>query len=122
MGIDTAPVIVSYQRLSEKLNKALAKQPNLIINAAKETDPDELESETPLATDEEAAGLMEELTKALKNLESKGQDPGILVSIDDRFTSILQSYIAENSLQKGKVEPLDDGGLEAQFDEHDILG
>ena len=52
------------------------------------------ESDEPPATDAEAAGLMEELTQALKHLEEKEQVAGVLASPDDRFTSLLQSYLA----------------------------
>src|SRR5262249_15176314 len=67
-------------------------------------------------------GLMEDLSKALKHLEEKEHRAGVLISPDDQFTALLQSYLAENSLDAGKVEPLDSGGLEGQFDSHDILG
>jgi hypothetical protein len=126
MATENVPVIVSYQRLSETLSKACAEQPDSIIEVAKSSGVpsgyEAWESDEPPATDEEAAGLMEELTQALKHLEEKEQVAGVLASPDDRFTSLLQSYLAENSLQAGKIAPADSGGFEAQFDEHDILG
>jgi hypothetical protein len=117
---------VSYQRLSATFSKAFAEQPDSIIEVAKSAGVpsgyEAWESDEPPATDEEAVGLMEELTQALKHLDAKEQVAGVLASPDDRFTSLLQSYLAENSLQAGKIVPADSGGFEAQFDEHDILG
>jgi hypothetical protein len=122
MATENAPVIVTYQRLNEKLSKALAKNPDSIIEAAKSPAPEGLEADESAATDVEAARLMDDLAKALKHLEADEYQTGVLVSPDDQFTSLLQSYMAERSLEAGKLKPLDSGGLEAQFDEHDILG
>lgn len=122
MSNENAPVIVTYQRLNEKVSKALAKRPDALIEAAKAPAREGYEADEPPATDEEAARLMGELTEALKHLEAKQQIPGILVSPDDRFTSLLQSALAAKSLEVGKIGPLNSGGFEAQFDEHDVIG
>ncbi len=122
MAGDTVPVIVSYQRLNEKVSKALEMKPDSIIEAAKKPGGEGFESAESPATDEEAARLMDKLSGALKHLQAKEQVAGILVSPEDQFTSLLQSFLAENSLEAGKVAPADAGGLEAQFDEHDVLG
>ena len=58
MATETAPVIVTYKRLNEKLSKALAKNPDSIIEAAKAPAPTGLEADEPAATDEEAARFM----------------------------------------------------------------
>lgn len=124
MANDNAPVIVSYDRLSEMVNKALAEQPDSIIEAPKKPVPsgyEAFESDEPPATDEEAARLFENLSRALKILETAQRDTGVLAAPDDQFTSLLQSHLAELSLQAGKVKATADG-LEAQFDERDILG
>ncbi|MGH9941901.1 MAG: metallophosphoesterase family protein [Pyrinomonadaceae bacterium] len=121
MSNQNAPVIVTYQRLSEKIGKAL-ERPDAIIAAAKAPAPEGFEADQPPATDEEAAELMDELSNALKILEAEEKVSGVLASPDDKFTSVLQSYLAESSLQAGKVEAADGGGLEAQFDERDIIG
>jgi hypothetical protein len=63
------------------------------------------ESNESPATDAEAVQLMEELTKALKHLEADEHVAGVLVSPNDQFTAVLQSYLAEHSLEAGKVEP-----------------
>jgi hypothetical protein len=126
MPNEPAPVIVSYKRVSDKIGRALALKPDSIIEAAKSSlvpkGYESWESDEPPATDEEAARLMEEWTQALKHLETEERVAGVLVAPKDRFTSLLQSYLAENSLQVGKVTRADSGGLEAQFDELDILG
>jgi hypothetical protein len=118
------PVIVSYQRLSERLGKVL-ENPQSILEAPKNPAPpgyEAFESNEPPATDEEAAALYENFSRALKILEAEQRDQNVLSAPDDQFTSLLQSYLAETSLQSGKVEAGPGGGLEAMFDERDILG
>jgi hypothetical protein len=122
MPDENATVIVSYQRLNEKVSQALGKNPEAIREATQAPAPEGLESDEPPATDAEAAAFMEELQKALSHLEGVEQVPGVLVAPDDRFTSLLQSHLARKSLEEQKVEPTASGGLEAQFDEHDVLG
>ena len=126
MANENSPVIVTYQRLNQKVSKALEMKPDAILDAVKSPvvpkGYEAFESNESPATDAEAAQLMEELTKALKHLEAEEHVAGVLVSPTDRFTAVLQSYLAEHSLAAGKVEPLSGGGFEAQFDEHDILG
>jgi hypothetical protein len=118
------PVIVSYQRLNERLGKVL-ENPQAILDAPKNPAPpgyEAFESDDPPLTDEEAAQLFESYSRALKILEAGQRDQGVLAAPDDQFTSLMQSYLAETSLQAGKVDDAAGGGLEAQFDEHDILG
>ena len=122
MADKDAPVIVSYQHLNEQVSKALTKRPEAIVKATQAPAPEGFEADEPPATDAEAAQFMEELAKALKHLEEKESVPGVLVSPDDRFTSLLQSHLARKSLEEQKVEPMETGGFEAKFDEHDILG
>lgn len=122
MADENAPVIVSYQRLSEKVGQALDRHPEGIIKAAQSPAPEGLEADEPPATDEEAAQFMEELAKALKHLEEHEHVPGVLVSPDDRFTSLLQSHLARKSAEEQKLESLTTGGFEAKFDERDVLG
>jgi hypothetical protein len=122
MPNDNVPVIVSYRRLNDVISKVLEKRPEAIIEAAKAPAAEGYESVEPPATDQEAAQLMEELSRALKALEAGKRMPGVLVSPDDRFTAVLQSYLAERSLEEDKVEPIDSGAYEAKFDEHDFLG
>jgi Calcineurin-like phosphoesterase len=126
MPNDIAPVIVSYDHLNEVVNKALAKGHDSILKAPQEPVPagyEAFESDEPPATDEEAARMVEELTRALKILEAEQKDKGVLAAPDDQFTSLLQSHLAELSLQAGKVGAGTAAeGLEAQFDEHDFLG
>jgi hypothetical protein len=122
MTHDRPMVIVTYRQLNEAVRKVFNKNPAAIIEAARTLPRDESEAgETPPTT-EEAVELMNELGRALKVLESEEKVPGVLASPDDRFTSLLQSYVAEACSQKGKVESNEQGELEAQFDGHDILG
>ena len=125
MANDKPPVIVSYEHLSAMVNKALESQPDSILEAPKKPVPsgyEAFESDEPPATDEEAAGLFENLTRALKMLEAEQRDSGVLAAPDDQFTSLLQSHLAEMSLQAGRVDAAPAGGLEAKFDEKDLLG
>lgn len=122
MADENATVIVSYERLSEKVTKALSRNAEALIEATQAPAPEGLEADEPPATDAEAAAFMEEMAKALKQLEEKELTPGVLVAPDDRFTSLLQSHLARRSLEEQKVEPAAAGGFEAKFDEHDVLG
>lgn len=122
MADENAPVIVSYRRLSEKVGQALGRNPEALIRAAQEPAPEGLEADEPPATDEEAAQFLDDLTKAMDYLEKEEKTPGVLVSPDDRFTSLLQSHLARKSMEEQKVEPVESGGFEAKFDERDVLG
>lgn len=119
MPNENAPVLVTYQRLNQAVMKT---KPGAIIEAVKAPAAEGYESAEPPATDDEAAQVMEELSRALKILETEERVPGVLVSPDDKLTSVLQSLLAENSLKEGKVAPGISGELEAQFDEHDFVG
>jgi hypothetical protein len=78
------------------------------------------------ATPEEQAAIMAGLNTAqmkLKEEEAKGV-PGVLVSPDHRFTSLIQTFLAEQAAKdsadgKSKLAPLPTGGLEAKFDDRD---
>ena len=109
MANENSPVIVTYQRLNEKVGKALEMKPDAILDAVKSPVApkgyEAFESNESPATDAEAARLMEELTKALKYLEAEEHVAGVLVSPSDRFTAVLQSYLAENSLKRGRSSP-----------------
>src|SRR5713226_4635069 len=105
-----ARVIVTYQRLSEMLGKA---GPAAIIEAVKAPAPEGFEAAGPPATDEETAQVMAELAKAQEILKAEERIPGVLVSPDDRLTSVLQSLLAEKSLAIDKVALGESGGLEA---------
>jgi hypothetical protein len=126
MANDNSPVIVSYERLSTMINKALAQQPDSLLEAPMNPVPtgyEAYESDEPPATAEEATLMFENYSRALKILESEQRDTGVLAAPDDQFTSLLQSYVAEQSMLAEKVDEAAGGdGLEAQFDERDILG
>jgi hypothetical protein len=122
MSQENTTVIVTHQRLNEAITKALRQDPNAIIDAAQAAPPGGYEADETPPSVAEATELMEELLKSLQTLEAAEKKSGVLAAPDDQFTSLLQSYLAEASLQTGKVESVDGGGLEAQFDERDILG
>jgi hypothetical protein len=126
MANATPPVIVSYEHLSNAISKALKKDPNSIAEAPQKPVPpgyEAFESDEPPATAQESTEWFENLSRSLKILEAEQRDTGVLAAPDDQFTSLLQSQLAEISLEEDKVEATAGGdGLEAQFDEHDILG
>jgi len=119
---DNVPVIVGYRHLSETITKAFRHNAEAIVQATRAPAEEGMEADTPPATEAEAAQFMEELAAALKHLQEKEFTSGVLAAPDDRFTSLLQSHLARRSLESGKVEPIEAGGFEAKFDEHDILG
>jgi hypothetical protein len=112
-----APVIVTYQRLNEMVSKAGQEK---IVEALK-TLPT-LEADEPPVDDQEAAELMQKLAEAMKEMEKVEHVPGILAAPDDQFASVVQSRLAQKSLKAKVVGGGTAGALEAQFDEHDVLG
>ncbi|HSS18588.1 MAG TPA: metallophosphoesterase [Pyrinomonadaceae bacterium] len=120
------PVIVSYEQLNKAVRKALAKDPHSILKTSKKPVPkgyESFESAGPPATAKQAARQVENLTRALKVLEKAQKHKTVLAAPDDQFTSLLQSRLAELSLDAGKVKRAKGMDvLEAQFDEHDLLG
>ena len=113
------PVIVTYSRLRDKINKAGHAD---IVNAFKAPAPPGLEAAEPPATDQETAEAMEQLSKAMKAMEDAELVPGVLAAPDDGFASFLQSVLAKRSAASNKTAPSPTGGLEAQFDERDVIG
>jgi len=122
MSKSTAPVIVSYETLNNAVTKALSKDATTFLKAAQAPPPGGFEAGDTPPTADEVAKLRGELTGALKKLEEENQAPGVFVSADDQFASLLQSFAAEGSLMQGKVDTTAAGELEAKFDEHDFLG
>jgi hypothetical protein len=118
----TGPVIVTYRTLNDAVTRALSKDPAAIIKAAQAPPPGGYEAGDTPPTATDVTELTDELGKALKVLEVQEQVPGVFASADDRFASLLQSFVAEGAAAKGNVEEKAGGGLEAQFDEHDFLG
>lgn len=124
MSNENGPVIVTHRSLSEAIGKAYAQTPDALAEAVKAPDPEGFESDEPPATEEEARQFEAELERALKVLADEEKAPGVLAAPDDQFTSLLQSLVAERAAEESKVKPAEDGsgGLEAQFDNHDLLG
>lgn len=67
----------------------------------------------------EAAMLLSSLGDAMKIIEASEKVPGVLVSPDHKFASLLQTFIAANAKD---FEEIKTGGVEAKFDNHDVLG
>lgn len=75
-------------------------------------------SETPIARAEAIARLSDVLTV----LEKVQTDPAVFASADDRMTSLVQSFLARQSvLEPGKIAETD-AGPEAKFDSNDLVG
>lgn len=124
MPNENGPVIVTHRSLSEAIGKAYTSAPDALAEAVKAPDPEGFESDEPPATDAEARQFEAELERALTILAAEEKAPGVLAAPDDQFTSLLQSLVAERAAEESKLKPAEDGSgnLEAQFDEHDILG
>ena len=113
------PVIVTYSHLRETLNKAGHKD---LIEALQAPAPPGKEAAEPPASDQEAAVAMEELQKAMKAMEDAELVPGVLAAPDDGFASFLQSVLAKRAAAAQKTSTTATGGLEAKFDERDLIG
>jgi len=70
----------------------------------------------------EMAALFAQAMTALEEEESDVD--GVMVAPRDELASLLQTWMAKqsNNAAQQTFEPLDAGGLEAKFDNHDILG
>jgi hypothetical protein len=106
-------VIVSFDQLNSAMRKT--------ESAAKT----EEEAESVASTPEEKAAMLVAINRAMEELEiaSQGRDKDVLVSPDHRVASLLQSYVARQSMEAEKVEPAGPGGkyLEAKFDDKDYI-
>ena len=67
-------------------------------------------------------GAVSALSEALTMLDDAKRDPGIMTAVDQSTASLLQSYLAERAAEKKSATPAPAGGLEAKFDDNDILG
>jgi hypothetical protein len=68
-------------------------------------------------------GLLVELSCALQLMEASQGPPGVMNGAEDGMLSLLQTYLAEEAAeQDDRFQPAASGGLEAKFDERDILG
>lgn len=61
-----------------------------------------------------------EFSRALQLLEQAQVRPGVMSTVEDPAVALLQTYIAEEGQKK--LTPAAGGGLEAKFDERDLLG
>jgi hypothetical protein len=125
MPKEDSSVLVNSATIIKAIRKA--NKPALVEKVKAPSELEGLESvdggaaSVPPATDAEAAQMLEELNRAAAILEAEGKKDGVLVAPDDEMTSRLQSLLAEESIAFNRVETDADGGLEAQFDEHDLL-
>lgn len=110
--------IVNYSHISAALgpDEAAAAVAEATSEAVTSAAEDGLSSEEAA---QQAAALSVSLNNALVKLSDAEIDPEVFTSVDHRTASLLQSYVAEQALAEGKVNP---GTLEAQFDSNDIKG
>lgn len=112
MGKETP--LVSYKRLNEALSKPESVE--------------KMNSEAEAVDPVQAAAMVVAINNALAQIEkaSQGKEETIMVSPDHRIASLLQSFVAGQAKQEGKVEPIgvDIYGkehYEAKFDDKDYL-
>src|SRR5258708_101598 len=70
----------------------------------------------------ERARMLAGFANALKILDDEEKVPGILVAPDHKVASLLQTFLARQAAETGRLEPLTAGGEEAKFDERDWAG
>lgn len=73
-------------------------------------------------TRQPTAAEVSEMSRALKLLSGVQGPPGVMATVQDELTSNLQTFIALQAEQRGRLAPSSNDTLEAKFDEHDILG
>jgi len=68
------------------------------------------------------ARMIATLSHAMQSLRAEKQHPGVMVTSRDATASLLQTYLARQAHKTGKIAKASGGGLEAKFDNNDILG
>lgn len=108
----------------EKLARALAAQPP----------PAQLERHGGLESlsdepDDGVRQVVANLRQTLDALRREDRGDGVVVCIEHRDASLLQSFLAEQGqtfrddlLARERLRPASSGGLEAMYDDHDIAG
>jgi hypothetical protein len=104
----TRNTIVTYREISKAIGNNEAATVQEIDGAA--ADP------------VESARMLAGFNAALKHLEEAEKIPGVLIAPDHRVASLLLSYVAERTNEKGEFTELPMGGKEAKFDSKDWLG
>jgi len=114
--MNTRNVIVSYRSIIEAYNKGQSRVNEGILQGAKRL----------LASAEEEAAMHGELGRALRAIQDAERHPGILVSVDHRYASLLQSHIAERAISQGLLQPVTGAAgqelVETKFDDRDLAG
>lgn len=91
-----------------------------------ESAPDRLDAVlNPEDTNMSKAEMASRFTQAMTALKEEESDvDGVMVAPRDELASLLQTWMSKQSNEAAEktFEPLDAGGLEAKFDNHDILG
>lgn len=100
--------VVSCGLMADSLKRAL---PTLHARARLES-----------AENEGVGDLLRNLEKALPIIQGEREKPGVMVTTRDQTSSMLQTFLAQQSLQTGKVQSGGARVLEAKFDSNDILG
>ncbi len=106
--VDPSSVVVSFSNVSRTLGR----------ESVAEHVPPELAALEPA----ERVRLQAGLEAALAMLEDDQREPGVMVAPNHAPAALLQSFLAEQAAQAGKVEPTRAGGYEAKFDAKDWLG
>ena len=106
--MDRPADVVSHSRLARSLREAL---PTLHARARLES-----------TENEGVRDLLRDIEKALPEIQKEPESPGVMVTTRDKTASMLQTFLAQQARQAGKVENAAARALEAKFDSNDILG
>src|SRR5262249_3238787 len=119
--MNSKDVIVTYRAVLNALNQGdqEATLEGAVTHGTEQRVLNEI-SQDPDITPAEAAEMLATLSDALSALQAAEQDPDVFTALPHEMASHLQSYVATQAAEKGKAVPLPTGGLEAQFDDHDI--
>lgn len=66
--------------------------------------------------------LLRDLENALPLIQAEREQPGVMVTTRDQTSSMLQTFLAQQARQVGKMQSGPSKTLEAKFDSNDILG
>ncbi|MEZ5351922.1 MAG: metallophosphoesterase [Bryobacteraceae bacterium] len=104
------PVIVTY--------RSLAQAGRMIEEVAAGGQEESLVPVKP----GERTRMLAQVSHAMQTLQEAESKGGVMISVQDKAASLLQSHLAREAAKAGQLDPAEAGGLEAKFDERDLAG
>jgi hypothetical protein len=132
MKIDVSRVVVPYRSIARMLGSLDSVDPRSYGRGGSESfvpgappdptggdGPDEL---PPGPSDPQREQMVSEIKVASALLAREDQTPGILYAPDNEAACLLLGFMTRKAISEDTLKEVSHGGLEAQFDDHDLTG